>query len=116
MKHPEEKAQRQQDEFLSKCAPNERESHAQLFRIGNAAYVYHQMAYAANDETLKIYYSEWLEGLPTAIMESIKREGFENCKNALPFTRYVNERRDAGMDEWMREHLTEGDYREYKSQ
>ena len=34
----------------------------------------------------------------------------------LPFTRYINDRNDIGMDEWMRNHLTDADYSAYKNQ
>jgi len=44
----------------------------------------------------------------------MKKQGFEACKSTLPFTRYVNERRDIGMDEWMKQHLSEEDYKTYK--
>ena len=32
----------------------------------------------------------------------------------VPFTRYVNERTDIGMDEWMKDHLSSEDYKNYK--
>jgi hypothetical protein len=44
----------------------------------------------------------------------MEEKGFEYCKNVLPFTRYVNERSDIGMDDWMKEHLSEDDYKMYK--
>jgi hypothetical protein len=36
--------------------------------------------------------------------------GFEACKTMIPFTRYVNERNDIGMRDWMQEHLSPGDF------
>jgi len=114
MEHPDENCRKNQIEFLNQCPQNEREYHARIFRLGNAAFIYHQMAYDTSDTVLEVYYHEWLEGLPPNIKKSMKEHGFERCKSMLPFTRYVNERKDYGMDEWMREHLTEDDYREYK--
>ena len=58
---------------------------------------------------------EWLEGLPESIREDAKSKGFEICKTMLPFTRYINERTDLGMDEWMKQHLPDDDYMYYKS-
>jgi len=33
--------------------------------------------------------------------------GFEACKTMIPFTRYVNERNDIGMRDWMQEYWEE---------
>ena len=114
MKHPNPKIQKKQDDFLTKCPENEREVHARIFRLGNATIYYHQLAAATNDETLQLYFQEWLEELPVHIRMDMEKKGLENCKSMLPFTRYVNERSDIGMDEWMKEHLSEEDYTYYK--
>ncbi|MEM6844643.1 MAG: hypothetical protein AAF632_20670 [Bacteroidota bacterium] len=44
----------------------------------------------------------------------MEADGFEKCKTYLPFTRHVMEWRDIGMDAWMQEHLSEGDYAFWK--
>lgn len=118
MKHPNIQCQKKQEEFLKNCPPEEREFHARLFRYGNATYRYHQhAANPRNTESLKLYYEEWLEGLQkldpdfALIME---KQGFEKCKTIMSFTRYVNERTDIGLDEWLKEHLSEDDYNYYR--
>ena len=116
MQHPNKKRQEEQENFLKQCTKDEKKYHARLFRLGNAAFIYHSLATSGNNETLKIFFTEWLEGLPANIKADMKRLGFDKCKNMLPFTRYVNERQDIGMDEWMKEHLTEDDYKYYKEQ
>jgi len=113
--HPNPQIQKKQDEFFKKCPDSEKDFHARLFRIGNVSYRYHQRATSNNEEVQRIYYEEWLEGLPEPIKENAKSKGFDNCKTMLPFTRYVNERTDLGMDEWMKQHLPEDDYIYYKS-
>ena len=117
MKHPDPKCQEKQEAFLKQCNDdNLRDFHARLFRIGNASYIYHQHAIlSVNNETLKIYYEEWIGELPSNLSVEMKKKGFEYCKSALPFTRYVNEREDIGIDEWMKEHLSNEDYQAYKS-
>lgn len=40
-------------------------------------------------------------------------DGWILCKGILSFTRYVMEKNDIGMDEWMKKHLSEDDYNEY---
>ena len=112
MKHPNPKIQERQDEFLKNANPEEREFHEKLFRIGNAYYVYHQNA---GEKEIPIeYFNEWLSGLPEPIKSDMKNRGFDECKTILPFTRYVNERRDVGMDDWMKEHLSESDFEFYR--
>jgi hypothetical protein len=112
MKHPDPQLQRKQEDFLRTCPDTEREFHARIFRVGNAAFCYHQQASSAapNDETLKIYFAEWLAGLPDNIRQTMSGRGFEECKSILSFMRYVNERNDIGMSEWMKAHLSPEDY------
>jgi len=115
IKHPIQEIQDKQDDFLkNRCAPDEKEYHATLFRVGNASYIYHQMAKETSPEKLETYYREWLEELPPNIRADMKKRGFEECKSVLPFTRYVNERNGISMDEWMKKHLSKADYRRYK--
>lgn len=113
MKHPNTECQKKQEEFLKNCPEEEREFHARLFRYGNAAYAYHQQACSTNEKRQREYYEEWLQGLTPDIATDMKKKGFEQCKKMLPFTRYVNERNDYGMRDWMLEHLSEEDYSYY---
>ena len=113
MKHLNPQIQKKQEEFLEHCPEEERELHSTLFRIGNATYRYHLLSDGINDETRKLYFKEWLEGLPDPIRVDMQKRGFEECKTMLPFTRYVTEREDVGMDEWMKAHLSEEDYKFY---
>ena len=57
-----------------------------------------------------MYYYLWLEGLPPNISRHMRMLGFEACKTMIPFTRYVNERNDIGMRDWMQEHLSPNDF------
>lgn len=116
MKHPIEKIQKNQDDFLKRCPDNTKEFHARMFRIGNASYRYHQQANTLNDKIAEKYFYEWLEGLPDNIKADMHAKGFEACKTMLPFTRYVNERCDVGMDDWMKEHLSEEDFKDWLNQ
>jgi hypothetical protein len=113
MKHPNADCQRKQEEFLKSCPEEEREFHARLFRYGNAAYTYHQQACSTSEKRQREYYEEWLQGLTPDIATDMKTKGFEQCKKMLPFTRYMNERNDYGMRDWMKEHLSEEDYNYY---
>lgn len=112
MKHPNPDIQKNQEQFLNSCPPEEKEFHSRLFRIGNATYRYHRLA--APDEIPEEFFPEWLNGLPEQIRMDMEKKGFEACKSILSFTRYVNERRDIGMDEWMRGNLSDEDYHAWK--
>lgn len=114
MKHPILACQIEQEEFLKKCSESERDYFARNFRIGNAAYIYHQQAFSEKEEWLRIYYKEWLEGLPANLAVAMKKRGFDGCKSILPFLRYVNERKDSGLRDWMKEHLSDEDYMVYQ--
>lgn len=114
MKHPNPECQRKQEEILKNLPQKEREMQARSFRFANAAYIYHQEAgKELSEEKLKVYYEEWLHGLPAHIATTMKEKGTDYCRNAMPFTRYVNERNDRGFRDWMKEHLSEEDYRYY---
>lgn len=116
MKHPLEKYQKSQSEFLSKCTPEEKKIHEYLFRVGNAAYIYHKQANKEiSENTRKKYYKEWLAGLPENIRIDMNKMGYEVCKTTLPFTRYVNERTDIGLTDWMKENLSKEDFKQWNN-
>lgn len=117
MEHPDPRIQQNQADFLSEIPEDKKAYHERLFRIGNATYVYHQLAYAQNnDKQLESYYHEWLKGLPANLANEMQTKGFQYCKTIWAFTRYVNERNDIGMSEWMKEHLSVGDYEYYNEE
>ncbi len=113
MKHPIEQMNINQEEFLKNLSPEERNFHAQIFRIGNAAYCYHNDA--QDLQPTEQDFNEWIEGLPEQVKENFKNRGFDDCKGVLSFTRYVNEKNDIGMEAWMKEHLAEEDFKVFIS-
>lgn len=116
MEHPDPECQKRQEDFLKECPDEEREFHARLFRYGNAVYRYHQLAaLPINKDSLELYYQEWLQGLPQNIKTDMEKKGFEYCKATLSFTRFVNERTDISMEEWLKDHLSGADYEYYKT-
>jgi len=112
MEHPNKKQQQNQAKFLEKLPKDEREEHARLFRFGNASYIYYQEAEEL--EPTETDFKEWLTGLPENVRRDMRNRGFESCKGIISFTRYVMEKNDIGMDEWMKQHLSESDYKEYQ--
>ena len=62
-------------------------------------------------ELLTIYFEEYLEGLPhDGLRRAEKAGGLDKAKNSYPFRRYVLERHDIGMDDYLRTHLSAEDY------
>jgi len=114
MDHPIEEQNKIQKAFLEKLPSKDRPYHKKLFSIGNASIRYHMLS---NEyEPTETDFKTWLEGLPEPIKTDMKERGFESCKTHLPFTRFVLERRDIGMDAWMKEHLTKSEYKFYSDQ
>lgn len=63
------------------------------------------------NELLKLYFKEYLEGLPNdQIREGERTRGLDEAKRSWPFRRYVLERNDFGMEEFMRMNLSSDDY------
>lgn len=62
-------------------------------------------------ELLQVYFEEYLEGLPhEGLRRAEKAGGLEKAKRSFPFRRYVLERHDIGMDEFLRMNLSAEDY------
>lgn len=114
MNHPDPETQKNQDDMLSQLSPERRARYAQLFRIGNASMHYYSNAQSFNPSETD--WLEWLEGIPAPVRANLQARGFEVCKTHLPFRRYVLEKNDSGMGEFMRTHLDAEDFAFYQSQ
>ena len=61
-------------------------------------------------------WTEWLEGLPEPIQAHMRELGFDDCKKVLSFSRYVLEKHDQGLDQFLVEKLGPdlvAEYRQY---
>jgi hypothetical protein len=62
-------------------------------------------------ELLNVYWEEYLEGLPhDGLRKAEKEAGLDKAKNSFSLRRYVLERHDIGMDEFLRLNLSADDY------
>ncbi len=111
VKHPLEQMNINQENFIQNVSENEREFHELLFSYGNAVYIYHSLDI---EPTLQDF-EEWLDGLDEVIRLDMQNKGFENCKSVLSFTRYVRERKDIGMEEFVKEKMGIEDYEKHQS-
>lgn len=113
MKHPDDKCNESQAEFLANCPSDKRRYHELIFMVGNATVHYHLKVkeYVPTESDWK----EWIAGLPTPISEHMKGEGFEKAKTVLSFTRYVLEKNDVGLDEYLKANIDPDVLNEYYS-
>lgn len=136
MRHPIESCNEEQARFLASLPNNLVEFWARQFRLGNATYCYQtqfsqfsgeseetalewlerQLMGAPDPENrtaaelLNVYFDEWLDGLPEAIRSVEQQRGVDEAKRSYPFRRYVLERNDLGMDEFLKKNLSAEDY------
>lgn len=103
MKHPDYKCNESQAEFLAQVPERERRYHELMFIVGNATVQYHRQAKEYNPTESD--WKEWLEGLPENIRKSMLEEGFEKSKRILSFTRYVMEKNDIGLDDFLKANI-----------
>lgn len=108
LRHPLDQYHQAQLAFLEQLSDAAtRAYHARLFRLGNAAYRYQQLAAG---EVTEDDFRHWLAGLPEKMRVAMEREGFEKNKAALPLRRHALERRDIGYDEFMQQLLSAEDW------
>ena len=110
VKHPDVEKQRIQILSLLLCPPNEFEFMVLFFNYGNIAYRYMNLS---RGEATAEDFEDWLAGLPAKIQTCFRADGFETAKSVLSFQRHVLERRDVGMDEYIKERLRPADWEKW---
>lgn len=112
VKHPVERCNAIQAAFLEQCPADQRRFHELFYTYANISYRYHEQT-REFVPTLQDY-EEWLEGLPENIRKGMREKGFEGCKNVLSFTRYVLEKHDIGLEEYIKQNMDPVDYAEFR--
>jgi len=113
VKHPLDHCNRTQEATIKQLPEDQRRFQELFYSYANATYRYHLEA--AEHEPTEQDYEEWLEGLPENVARGMAAKGFEECRTVLSFTRYVNEKHDVGMDEYVCDLMGEEEYNEYRS-
>lgn len=112
-RHPDDGCHNSQKELLrSQENPEECARLAQLLRWGNATYCYYHHHHI---EATEADYLEWLEGLPVGPQAAMRALGFEENKDSLPLRRYVLEKNDVGLSEFLQVVLSATDWRDYQA-
>jgi hypothetical protein len=105
--HPLERLHQRQVQQLREFPAGERAPQAQLLRIGNAAYRYHQLA---QDRLTEAEFAHWLVGLPSRMQQAMVTAGFEAAHSSWAFRRHVLERHDVDYAAFMQELLSAEDW------
>lgn len=111
MKYPNKKQREAIARITADLPEDQREERARLIRLALVSFMYHKETEII--EPTQTDFEEWLIALPENERNNMRNLGFELCKDIISFNRYVLEKNDIGMDEWMKEHLSEDDYIEY---
>ena len=111
--HPDPEIQKRQLKFLEACEPDERRFHELVFMVGNVTFRFHQLIkdYEPGEED----WNEWVSGLTEPEKTLMEEEGFENGKGILAFTRYVMEKNDVGLEQYLRQHIDPKDFDEFET-
>ena len=105
-RHPHPRLHEQQVQALQQLPESERAAQAQLLRVGNAAYRYHQLA---DDRLTEYDFAHWVAGLPPRMRQAMARAGFA-AAGSWAFRRHALERRDLGYAAFMQQHLSAHDW------
>lgn len=84
------------------------ETMSRQFRISNVTFRYYKLGIAFNPTIDE--FEDWLEGLPPNIAESHREMGFEKSITSLPFRRFYLELYDIGLDEYLKQYLSDEDF------
>lgn len=113
-RHPVDECHESQLECLAQTPLDERAHLAQLLRFGNATYCYYHFH---ETDVTEADYLEWLDGLPVAggAQAKMRALGFEELRDSLPLRRYVLEKNDIGLSDFLRVLLSPADWQAYQS-
>ena len=79
-----------------------------LIRIGHTCNDYYKQL---NSKDLKEEdFKQWIESLEEPMRSSFKNKGLDNCRGVLNFQRFILELQDIGLDEYLKNNLTDEDF------
>lgn len=110
-RHPVDECHQRQLEHLAQTPADGREHLAQMLRFGNATYCYYHFHEA---QVTEADYLEWLDGLPVGSQATMRALGFDELRGSLPLRRYVLEKNDIGLSDYLRGLLSPTDWLAYQ--
>ena len=111
-RHPADDCHQAQLECLAQTPAADRAHLAQMLRFGNATYCYYHFNEA---QVTEADYLEWLDGLPPGAQAKMRALGFAELHNSLPLRRYVLEKNDVGLSDYLRVLLSPTDWQAYQT-
>ena len=79
-----------------------------LLRVGRATTDYYKQL--NRNELTEEDFKQWIESLEEPMRSSFKNKGLDNCRGVLNFQRFILELQDIGLDEYLKNNLTEEDF------
>jgi len=79
-----------------------------LLRIGRITTGYYKQLNA--QELTEKDFKLWIESLEEPMRGAFNKKGLEDCRGVLNFQRFILELQDKGLDEYLKNNLTEEDY------
>lgn len=111
VRHPNQRLRKNQLNLLDGLSEPDKSEYARMLRLGNASmHYYYNDAQPTEDD-----YNHWISGLPDGFKAHMIKKGYEECKSILALQRHALERRDVGMDEFMKGILNEEDFKEWRN-
>lgn len=112
-RHPHPRRHEQQVQALQQLPEPERAAQAQLLRVGNAAYRYHQLA---DNRLTEDDFAHWVAGLPPRMRQAMTTAGFAAAGSSWAFRRHALERRNLGYAAFMQQNLSAHDWAFWQQQ
>ena len=112
-RHPDAGCHQAQTQLLHREEnPAERARMAQTLRWGNAMACYYHHHEATVTET---DFLEWVAGLPASTQVTMRALGFEELRESLPLRRYVLEKNDISLSDFLKVMLSAADWQVYQA-
>ena len=114
--HPWPEQKKNQELMLTQFEGKEKRSHELFFSYGNAAFIYHRQGLDnVNEEYFEMYLESLIKRGDTKLASHFKEIGFLNSVTSVPFTRFVQELNDVGLEKFIIDRMGIDDYKEYKN-
>ena len=84
-----------------------------LLRIGRITTGYYKQL--NTQELTEKDFKLWIESLEEPMRGVINKKGLEDCRGVLNFQRFILELQDKGLDEYLKNNLTEEDFNFYRA-
>ena len=84
-----------------------------LLRIGRITTGYYKQL--NTQELTEKDFKLWIESLEEPMRGVFNKKGLEDCRGVLNFQRFILELQDKGLDEYLKNNLTEEDFNFYRA-